>query len=216
MTSNFKRLENEMKLLEKESNLIIPNNNYYIIFLKFNVNNPNSLKLEEYSKKLLKDSKNQPFAVYIYYNQVAIFFSCREEEQEHFLGGNYQKLISYYVLDAVKFSNLKNEITCKIVLLESKTKFLIYLSWRAYKNSCKTMMRLSPKMNKKIAYNRTIDELIKDLNEKENIVWNELTKEERYGTFLKLKKKENQIIFSKLSGKVNLCEERKYHEFLFV
>lgn len=208
MTSNSKKLNNEMLLLEKQSDRTIKNEKYYIIFLRFAEGTEGLVNI---AKDLLRDKTNQPFVIYLYDNEIMLLFSCREN-QEHFLHGSYQALISYYTLLGYKKSG--TDLNVKIIEMDTRTQIYTYISWKIYTNSLSTIAKLSNILTTKDVNNKTQQELL-DTLKTEDIIWHDVPKHDKYGTLYKLQTKKNKLVILSLSDAFNVKDEQKYKEFIF-
>ena len=213
--SSVKRLTSEMEALENESNRFVRSEDYYVVRVQLE-NNADSI--ENFAEYMLCSSP-QPIAVYHCPDEVALIFSCMSEDNPsggHQFNGDHHRIISKYAtLFARANENVKN-INVKIVEFETQTQIITYMGWVVFQTSQRAMKRLSGgKITDNLLYFRTERELRDKLCDEVNVVWNTVEPSERYGTFIRLRRKRNKIITSKLSEFFDARENKRYVDFIF-
>ena len=212
-TSYTKKLKNEMENLEFQSDKIIPFEKYYII--KIHV-------LAEYEVIknlgkifLARNSQHTPLTTYVFQNEIYLIFSrMSSEDQNHYLNGSQQKIISEYV--SYVSIELKRGCEVNIVEFETQTQVVFYLMWKVYTNFQLCAYEVSDKSIKLEDINSfTQSEIIEKL-ESMGINWEEdISNERKYGIFLKLKKDKNSYVISTLSEYIDARNSRKYVNYIF-
>ncbi len=211
-TSNIKKLNNEMTMLEEISDRYISCENYYVIKILMSVGVDK--EIQEWTRELLSKNKNhQPLVVYTFGNEICMLFSCLEEG-EHYLSGSHQRLCSEYA--SIYSRMVGNNVECKIVEMKTHTQVFTYFSWKVFNNSRRKIIDLSDGQitSKDIMY-RTSSEIIDTLKEI-GVEWEECPNDLRYGVFYKLRRKrKGKVVISSLSEPFDSRENKKYISFLF-
>lgn len=222
MTSNVKRLHNEIISLEENSDSYIACDKYYVIRVTVSYNPEISDKdkdLDTIAQELLSlNSEHQPLVVYTHDSEVLLLFSCLSEGEKHYLNGSHQLLCSEYC--STFYNNLPqthiSKITCRIVEFSTQTKVFAYFSWVVYQCTLSAIVRLSNKQIKeKDTSSFPISELVEKLERECNVKWSKVVNSVKYGTFYKLKKKKSKLYISSTSEALVAREDRKYIEYLF-
>lgn len=207
-SSNIKKLSNEMALLQQQSDKYIPKDKYYVVSIEFT----EDLELKDITQKLLIQDY-QPSATYTFGRNISVVYSSVDENEEHYLNGSHHDIISAYCSELCKKS--KSSVRCNIVEFETRMQVVSYFIWKIHNNS---MLCLSSKSKKKISItdtkNKTLSELTHILQEL-GIIWDDISKEERYGLFYKLKKRKNGSIVVALSEAPDAREIKKFSTFIF-
>ena len=214
--SSVKRLASEMESLENESNRFVRSEDYYVVRVQLE-NTSRGDSMENFAEDILCSSP-QPIAVYHCQDEVALIFSCMSEGvfQTHQFNGDHHRIVSKYAtLFARANENVKN-INVKIVEFETQTQVITYMGWLVFQTSQRAMKRLSGgKITDNLLYFRTERELRDKLRDEANVVWNAVEPSERYGTFIRLRRKHDKIITSKFSSKFDARENKRYVDFIF-
>lgn len=227
MSSNVKRLQNEIITIEENSDSFIPYDHYYII--KVDIISEDHSKVfhnlvKEISLKSLSDNvRHLPLLVYVFNNTVYILYSCLSEGQTHFLKGSHQSLCSEYC--SYFFNNITNgigctsvvdfKIKCNIIQLSTQTKVFVYFSWIVYQNSLNCMRSIDKLISERDTNSFPMVELIERMK-KNGIDWEEIDNNERYGTFYKLeRKKGGKLAIDSLSESLDAREEKRYINYMF-
>ena len=213
--SSVKRLTSEMEALENESNRFIRSEDYYVVRVQLENTDNTCDSMKNFAKDMLCSSP-QPIAVYHCRDEVALIFSCMSEGNIHQFNGDHHRLVSKYAtLFARANENLKN-INVKIVEFETQTQVITYMGWLVFQSSQRAMKRLSGgKITDNLLYFRTERELRDKLRNEANVVWNAVEPSERYGTFIRLRRKHDKIITSKFSEFFDARENKRYVDFIF-
>lgn len=210
------KMKNDMEVIENESDRYIDPSNYYILHIQ----ELNSLsqnfagineKIKIFGKSLLtRNNLHIPLCVYIFENHIYAVFSCTDiAETAHYLGGSHHSILSEYVSiasDSLKSCNIK----CNIIQFLSQTQIVSYFTWKIYTYSKNYILELLQKQS-----DETITELIQELRIAKNIEWEELSSDERYGTFYKLKKQNEKVVISTLSEYMDASKFQKYIQYIF-
>lgn len=210
--SYTKRLKNEMENLEYQSDKIISPEKYYII----KIYTPADFNTMKNMGKifLARNTLHVPLVTYVFQNEICLIFSCMNEDQTHYLNGSQQKIISEYS------SYVSVELGCpdcivNIIEFESQTQVVSYLIWKTYTNSQLCAYNISNKsitMEDINLYTQT--EMIEKLGDL-GINWEDISSEEKYGIFLKLKKEKNTYMISTLSEYLDARNSKKYINYIF-
>ena len=219
--SYTKRLQNEMNSLEKESDKCIPFDKFYIIKMKIEFGKYDFEDLKVWSKKLLtENSDHQPNAVYIYNSGVCLVYSSLKEG-EHFLSGSHQFICSHYVslfnnfLFKVCKDDQKIVVVCKIIHFNTQTQAISYISNEIYSNTQSILMKYSKgSITQRDILHKTFEELVHILKKK-GIVWEDISKEERFGICFNLKRKRDKLMVVSLSENFDARENKKHLNFIF-
>lgn len=202
-----KKVQNDMEMIEMESDRHIEQTKYYLIHL--HDSNLDSESVKVYGKTLLANNQEHiPLAVYIFDTHIYLIFSCVDPESKHYQNGSQQKIISEYVSYASLKLNSAN-ISCKIVEFATQTQVITYFTWKIYNNSKNYISSL---LKKEI--DKTIMESIEELK-KNGIIWDEILPENKYGSFYKLKKMNDKIYISTLSEYFDANNFQKYINYIF-
>lgn len=234
--SHLKRIENEICLLETESDKIIKSENYYIIRIKINMDIPShevkesqsqdtilsesssfeedencdqeEISIEDLSQKLLLGlPDHQPSIVYFRNCEIFLLFSCLDENKIHFLGGSHHKLCSKYCSYICNIFNGKYCVECSIIEFDSQTKIFTYFLSKVHNFYFNFLVEISEIDN---ASELSISELEKNIDVKN---W---VDPDKFGTFFKLNKgKKNSIYISSLSKLLSAKDIENYRKFLF-
>ena len=210
--SSVKRLTNEMEELENESNSFVLSEEYYVVRVQLE-NNVDSM--ENFAEDMLCSSP-QPIAVYHCPDEVVLIFSCMSEGNSHQFNGDHHRIVSKYAtLFARANKNVKN-INVKIAEFETQTQVITYMGWIVFQTSQRAMKRLSGgKITDNLLYFRTERELRDKLRDEANVVWNAVEPSERYGTFIRLRRKRDKFITLKFSELFDARENKRYINFIF-
>jgi hypothetical protein len=214
--SSVKKLGNEMKLLEEQSDRCIPSDHYYIICLC--VEEPREGTedlLERWSQDILTlNPEHRPLVSYHFQNTVCTMYSCLEEDQTHYLEGRQSSLISEYVSLLSRF--VKSRVRCHIIEFEYRTQVISYFLWKIHTNSKECLRSQSDgTISAQDIQNKTFGELTSKLQEETEVKWSDIPKSSRYGTFYKLKKKKGNVFISSLSEVFDARDVKKYTSFVF-
>jgi hypothetical protein len=222
MTSNVKRLHNEIIALEEGSDSYIPYDKYYVIRIAV-LNRENfgegDQALHVITQELLSANPNhQPLVTYVHDNEVFLLFSCLSEGEKHYRNGSHQLLCSEYCNYFYKALPYEptSVTTCRIIVISSQTKVFAYFSWIVYQRTLATIVSLSKKQIKeKDTSSFPITELVEKLESKCNVKWSKVSSSDKFGTFYKLKKKKSKLYISSMSEAFDAREDRKYITYLF-
>ena len=218
--SSVKRLTSKMEALENESNRFVRFEDYYVVRVQLENTGTCGTCTCDSIKNFAEDmlcSSPQPIAVYHCSDEVALIFSCMSEGNSHQFNGDHHRIISKYatLFARAPVSNVKN-INVKIIEFETQTQVITYMGWIVFQTSQRAMKRLSGgKITDNLLYFRTERELRDKLRDEANVVWNAVEPSERYGTFIRLRRKHNKIITSKLSEFFDAREYKRYVDFIF-
>ncbi len=222
MTSNVKRLHNEITSLEEGSDSCIPYDKYYVI--RITVLHCQSIINEEASlhtiaQELLSlNSEHQPLVTYTHDNEILMLFSCLSEGEKHYLSGSQQLLCCEYC--NVFYSKLPYDpsfkVTCRIIEFSTQTKVFAYFSWIVYQCTLETIKNLSGKQIKEKDTNSfPMTELVEKLESRCHVKWSKISNSDKFGTFYKLKKKKSKLYISSMAEPFDAREDRKYITYLF-
>jgi hypothetical protein len=208
MTTSFtKKFEMDIKFLKKQSDMMISPDKFYLINIKLNTDVPESAV-----KDFLYSEENQPSVIYIHRDTLWLIFSCLQEGETHFEEGSHQKITSRYFNT---FFNLYQSVPkmISIVEFETQTQLISYFLWEIYQNSKQFIIDLSEGeiTETDMIYNTSF-EIFKKLKSK--VVWDDLSKSERYGTFYKLRKAKSGIKVVSFSESHDSRHVKKYSNFL--
>ncbi len=222
MTSNVKRLHNEIVSLEESSDFCIHHDKYYIIRITILYHQSvaeEKKDLHTITQELLSlNSEHQPLITYTHDNEVFMLFSCLSEGEKHYLNGSQQLLCSEYCSIFYNNSPLTgfSKVICRIIEFSTQTKVFAYFSWVVYQCTLATIISLSRKrITEKDTSTFPITELVEMLETKCNIKWSKEDSSDKYGTFYKLKKKKSKLYISSMSEAFDAREDRKYIAYLF-
>lgn len=206
-TSNIKKLTNEMSLFEEQSDRYIPGDKYYVI----NITCDTKDSLRKISQTLLTHEL-QPLVSYLFGSSISLVYSSVGDGQAHNLSGSHHKIISVFCSEITL--ELGCSVRCSIVEFDSRTQVTSYFLWKVHNNS---MLCLISKSKKKISVsdtkNKTFTELLETLNSN-GVVWQNIPKEDRYGTFFKLRRKKTVTVVT-FSEASDAREMKKYSSFIF-
>jgi hypothetical protein len=209
---SVKKISNEMQELEKTSTKYIPNDNYYIVKIIIDSQQNDLLNVIETTLKL---TDPQPLAIFYSSNNIAIIFSCVEDNHIHQLEGDNSLIVSKYVLYFSRILSNNIDICAKIIHFETQTQLCCYISYLIHQTSQELMIILSKgTITSKELQFRTEAEL-KIILEKQGINWQEYDVTKKYGIILKLKRKNKKIIIEKMSEKFDAREFSRYKNFIF-
>ena len=224
MTSNVKRLHNEIISLEEDSDSCIPYDKYYVI--RISVLCQQSISDEESSldtiaQELLSlNSEHQPLVAYTHTTEVLLLFSCLSEGEKHYLNGSHQLLCSEYCnvfhnkLYRIQHDTLK--VTCRIIEFSTQTKVFAYFSWILYQCTLATIISLSKgQIKEKDTSLFPVTELVEKLETHCHVKWAKILNSDKYGMFYKLKKKKSKLYISSMSEAFDAREDKKYISYLF-
>ena len=139
------------------------------------------------------------------------------EGNSHQFNGDHHRIVSKYatLFARAPVGNVNN-INVKIIEFETQTQVVTYMGWLVFQTSQRAMKRLSGgKITDNLLYFRTERELRDKLCDEANVVWNEVESSERYGTFIRLRRKGDKIVTSKLSEFFDAREYKRYVDFIF-
>ena len=139
------------------------------------------------------------------------------EGNSHQFNGDHHRIVSKYatLFARAPVGNVNN-INVKIIEFETQTQVVTYMGWLVFQTSQRAMKRLSGgKITDNLLYFRTERELRDKLCDEANVVWNEVEPSERYGTFIRLHRKGDKIVTSKLSEFFDAREHKRYVDFIF-
>lgn len=213
--SYIKKIKNEINEIERESDKFISSNKYYIIYLKFPIDQCENLSLEVTKKlgKIFLNNKpdHRPLCNYVLEDEIYLIFPPSDD---HYLDGSYQKIISEY---ASFFSNYMkcSSVICKIIEFSSQIQIVTYFTLKTYLNSRKFIIKLSKdKISEEDISSKTLFELVEDL-EKDGISWDGISNENKFGIFLKFKKQNEKLVISTLSECFDARNNEKYINYIF-
>jgi hypothetical protein len=220
MTSNTKRIINELSTLETESASVIPPNYCYILKIKV----CGSFK-ESLSKIAEQLSLTDPTPSSVYYSRdvLLLIFSAAQEISEentiitHQLDGNHNLIVSKYCLMLAKLIPTVEKIDIRIVHLSSKTTAFSYLSYIIFTEYQESILLLSKgKITSKDLNFRTDNELKQLLITKCNVNLDDETPPEyKYGVLLRAKRVKNKVNYVKMSELFDARDTKKYISFIF-
>jgi len=210
--SSVKRLTNEMISIENNSSKFIPKDNYYIVKIRIDEQKNNEMKnLAE----LMLYSSPQPICVYYTCSEVDLVFSCVEEDEVHQFEGSHHRIVSHYAKEFARESKKSNIVDINIVELNSQTQVITYLGWVVFQTSQNAMQKLSDgKITDKLVHFRTEKEL-QDILTQEGVDWDKVSSFEKYGTFIRLRKKKDNVYITELSEQFDAREYKRYTSFIF-
>ena len=224
MTSNVKRLHNEIISLEESSDFCVPRDKYYIIRITILYHQSvadEEKDLHTITQELLSlNSGHQPLVTYTHGNEVLMLFSCLSEGEKHYLNGSRQLLCSEYC--NVFYSKLPHaaspsfKVVCRIIEFSTQTKVFAYFSWVVYQCTLAAIISLSKKqITERDTSSFPITELVEKLEIECCVKWSKVSNSDKYGTFYKLKKKKSKLYISSMSEAFDAREDRKYITYLF-
>jgi hypothetical protein len=235
MTSNTKRIINELSTLETESASIVPSNYCYILKIKVCGPHKDSLNsaCNAESKSLL-GSLNKiaesllltdpaPSSVYYSRDILLLIFSAAQELSEentavtHQLDGNHNLIVSRYCVMLARLLPTVEKIDIRIVHLSSKTAVFSYLSYIIFTEYQESILLLSKgKITNKDLNFRTDNELRQLLITKCNVnLDDEVPPENKYGVLLRAKRIKNKANYVKMSELFDARDTKKYISFIF-
>lgn len=215
-TSNIKRLRNEMRMLEDESDRYIPFDLYYIV--KIQCETSNTQAAEKWGKNFLtRNPSHQPLVSYIFKTEssveIVLVYSCLEESEEHWNDGSHSEIVSHY--SSLLSRELRSKVNVKIVEFETRTHVLTYLSWLIHENSRVSMVLSSAnEVTASDIRSHTHQELLEKLDSV-GVDWEAFEPSEKYGTFYKLKKRKGKVVIASMSEAFDARDTRKYSAFVF-
>lgn len=242
--SSCKSLHNEVEFIESSRHTKkVSNTNYYCIIISgFDFGNTSSSsgrsddrtvdidsgrarsdnelsKLKSsLAKFFLTQKRNQPLVVYVDHSKIYLLFTSVDESQEHFLGGLYHKLISYYSCLMCKWM-IKNEypisiIETNLIEYESHIEIFTFFSVKVYDNKMRCIERLFDDTTIEINISQLTEKEIIDILKKEGVNYNDISNADKYGTFAKLRKKGAKIVIDKMEEYLDSRESKKYLDFI--
>jgi hypothetical protein len=205
---------NDVVLYEENSDRKIPSDSYYVVVLKaLNL----TTDLTDFTKMMLKkkyvDQEFTLVCAYVYLNECHILFSS-VEDRSHEFGGSQQAICSDYVSTCVMHTS--DKIICNIVEFESRSKIIVYFQTKVFENTKKSVVRLSKvSISKKESNNLTKAELVKALEERAAIKWDNTPSSDRYGTFYKYVTIKNQGKYITISEPIDGQSMDKFTSYFF-
>lgn len=206
------KMKNDMEVIEKESDRYIEPSNYYILHLQeINALPQYFEKIKTFGKSLLtRNNLHIPLCVYIFENHIYAVFSCTDNlESPHYLDGSHHSILSEYA-SILSVSMGASSIKCNIIQFLSQTQIVSYFTWKIYTHSKNYILQRLQKKS-----DETITELVQELRISKNVEWEELSSDERYGTFYKLKKQNEKLVISTLSEYMDASKFQKYIQYIF-
>lgn len=205
--SSAKTLYNEISTIEKQCDMFIPKENYYIVKINIISENKSSSVSSDLAKLCLK---TDPCPIIIYYSQCKILlaFSC--------IGSQYSShsdIISIYTNFVTKNVSPESKVMVQVVHLTT-IQIIAYLSHIISETSTELMKTLTKGSISKEIHFRTEMEL-KQLLKDKNIIWDDIDNHSKYGTILKLRKKKDKFVVESISEKIDFREDKKYTNFIF-
>lgn len=209
--SELSQLQNEILLLESQSDRYVPYDKYYALEVSF----PREIPIEtiqNIGKKYVVDTDNQPLFTYSYGHKVLLFFSSLYEGK-HYLSGSHQRLCSEYAAKTSK--NLESDLstTCKLVEFESRNRVYTYLIWKNVEAHFGCIAhRLGISFSE--SFKKTLQES-KDLLKESGIDVEQIPKFEKFGAIYRLREKKGKVSVCSLSTFLDSRKKNKHMEYLF-
>jgi hypothetical protein len=196
------RLENEMNLIVKNNQKSLVENTSYVVIVEF-------LENIEPEPPLVIDSifkmDNRPSCIYHHKDTLILIYPA---DSKLFLEGDYYKIISFYSQFINRLYDINVEVS--VLGLGTNIRTFIYLAHRVLKNMLECM---SFHLEKEVDIrNITIHEVIQKL-EKKGVDWDDLSSNERFGTFFRTSRKSRKIL--ELSEQIDMRDKEKYSTFIF-
>lgn len=213
--SVIRRLRNEMKALEENTDKYIPPELYYIVKIRIQCSDRDSI--EKWAKIFLSSNlDHQPLATYTFVDQtseIILIFSRLEEENDHWHQGSHSLIISHYVSTLSK--EFDGDVSAKLVEFASKTQVLAYFSLLVHDNSRRNMILSSRNNISSIEIRNCTHQELLDKLEEYGVDWELTDPSQKYGTFYKLRKKKGKVMLSTISEAFDARDTKKYSMFIF-
>ncbi len=214
--SYSKLVHNIMETMEENSNKFIESGCYYIVNIRVSSDKEKNEAYKEWAKTLLttKTEKERPIVVYTHANEISLLFSCVSDNDFHYLKGSHQDICSYYACYFCKLSQSYN-IKCNIVEFRQRSDIFGYLMWKIHQNTKKCINNVCKKLvSSKELEDKPLEEL-KTIMTSYDIDWDQITDEEKYGKFQRLRRKKKKLLILSLSEPFNAQDTKKYMSYLF-
>lgn len=234
-----KRIHNDIQEYELSSDRKIPYSFYYIIKIEFYLDQPETsifdLKIDQNSPKIFEDTNlevcikhilktRQPPPLISYTNRsdtkidLYLLYSCLDS-------GSHYKNGSHHLICSEISSCLSRKydclVLCNIVELKTRTEVYAYFQYKIYEHVKNIIVKLSnSKISTKESINLTHYELINELKERGNVVWENVDPSVRFGIFYKIirrlkAKKGDSVDFLTMSEMIDFRDIRKYERYFF-
>jgi hypothetical protein len=218
LSSSVKGLQNEIKNLENESSFIISTDKYYIVKIEYTEGNAEGDVEDKGVKKIAEEflcSDPQPLSVQIFSDKLLLLFSCVEESQQHFQGGDISLIISYFVHAFSNKIKCKN-ITARTIHFQTQTQIFAYFAYVIFNHSQNVMIEKSNgSITQKELQFLTENELINLLDKNSQIKWNDIPQYEKYGSLLRLRSKKGKMRILEMTEIFDARNAEKYIKFIF-
>lgn len=200
--------------MENSSDKVIIPTNYYIVTINIDNNNKKSQEIcKNLGKEFLTTNvlEERPIITYIYQNSLLMLFSCIDDNLQHNMNGSHQNICSLFVC---KFCNNScKSVRCNIIEFQQRSDIFTYLMWKIHKNMHDYIRIIT---NNSISVEDTpLQELVNILFNEYNIDWDDIPAEEKYGKFLRLKRKNKKLMMIGMSELFDAQNKKKYMNYLF-
>jgi len=210
--STVKKLQNEISTIEKEGIKKIEYNKFYVIAVEVIEGDVKDGDVKKWVKFFLKQKSHQPLSIYTFETDIYLIFSCLDGEHKmHYLDGEYHRLISDYVSKMNNIIKGPSSICCHIVEFFTRTQVFAYFACKVFENSQRKMIKVT---DGDVKSDYTLQESL-DIIEKSGIIWDDIPKVERYGSFYRLRRNKGRIVTVSLSESFDARDSKKYIKFIF-
>ena len=170
-----------MHTLERESVKFIPEDSHYIVKITIS-----SAQDAVSNISSIFNLPSQPLTVYVCQSETNTYFyllySCVDELDEHFIGGNQQKLCCFYMKNVSRIFGVEcDDIDIEIIELPTQTMVCMYFSYIVFETMSQYLLNSSTAITRKDIAHLTCEEVIT----KSGLDWENVSPKDKYGWFVK-------------------------------
>ncbi len=208
ISSSVKSFENELKQLESVHNSVIPKDTYYVVKCSFD-ECLNAGVIDKLGKFLLSFEDN--IAVY---SSSRVFLLIRYLNEDDSNELSHSSVISKFCGLITKETGFIPELI--IVYFNSQTQLMLYVFFQIHSSSQIKMSNLCKSIVTTRDLHFKTESELKCIMSKNNINWDDIPKNDKYGSIIKLKSsdKDNKNYFH-MSEMPDAREINKYIKFVF-